>query len=89
MHDKQHGTNQSKTEHKDAAASNNDNALDDGGAQVYRFGWKARDTDPFHFRMNLGHFTQLSWADTYMVTSSSIPTAFHLRIDLCLHYESL
>lgn len=35
--------------------------------EVYRFGWKARDGDPFRFRMNLGHFTQLAWADTYMV----------------------
>jgi len=35
--------------------------------EVFRFGWKSRDTDPFMFRMNLGHFTQLAWADTYMV----------------------
>ena len=28
--------------------------------QVFRFGWKSRDTDPFMFRMNLGHFTQVS-----------------------------
>ena len=27
--------------------------------QVFRFGWKSRDTDPFMFRMNLGHFTQV------------------------------
>ena len=32
-----------------------------GILQVFRFGWKSRDTDPFMFRMNLGHFTQVGF----------------------------
>jgi len=35
--------------------------------EVHKYNWKARDIDPFNFRMDTGHFTQLVWADTYMV----------------------
>lgn len=35
--------------------------------EVTRFQWRARDIEPFNFRMDTGHYTQLVWANTYMV----------------------
>jgi len=35
--------------------------------EVNKYRWRSRDISPFMFRMDTGHYTQLGWADTYMV----------------------
>jgi len=35
--------------------------------EVKKFGFKMRHIDPFMFRMETGHYTQLAWAESYMV----------------------
>jgi len=35
--------------------------------EVEKYGFKSSHIDPFMFKMNTGHYTQLVWAETYMV----------------------
>ncbi|XP_023334482.1 venom allergen 5 [Eurytemora carolleeae] len=35
--------------------------------EVVKFGFKTRSINPFQFRMETGHYTQLAWAESYMV----------------------